>query len=217
VVDEGLKALRLGVVVLLSCGPAPDVRPPVSPATPTQAAPEAFPREEARWPKFHSVRFRLTVPLPDGKTWKIDDHSQPELHAVHDPTRSSLVLSLWNERELMNRARCEERARARGLVPEKLETVEDSATVGPEAFDTRIWVAIRPGTNAEAKVAGHVFAFGAFLRRCLFVHFESEVPSGKDEEVLSSRLALVKVRLVGAIALDLERTTDGAEVPVEKR
>jgi hypothetical protein len=136
---------------------------------------------------------------------------------VHEATRSRLVLATWNERELMNRARCEERARARGLVPADLETVEDSATVGPEAFDTRVWVAVRPGKTAEAPVSGHVFAFGAFIRRCLFVHFESEVPTGKDEEVLSSRLALVKVRLVGALVMDPERTTEDAELPAEKR
>jgi hypothetical protein len=163
----------------------------------------------------------MTVPLPDGKAWRIDDHSQPELHAVHDPTRSRLVVVTWNEHELMNRTRCEERARNRGLVPgdprAPLQTVEDTNTIAPEAFDTRIWVAIRPGKNAEAPVGGHVFAFGSYIRRCLFVHFESEVPSAKDEEVLSSRLALVKVRLVGAIALDPERTTGEAEVPVEKR
>jgi hypothetical protein len=216
--------MRAGAVLALVCACGPGAEPVKAPTTATGAArsgADAFPREETRWPRFHSVRFRLTVPLPDGKAWRIDDHSQPELHAVHDPTRSRLVIYTWNERELMNRARCEDRARDHGLVPgdpkRPLETVEDTSTVGPEAFDTRIWVAVRPGGNAEAPVLGHVFAFGAFIRRCLFVHFESEVPSAKDEEVLSSRLALVKVRLVGAIALDPERVTDGAEVPIEKR
>jgi hypothetical protein len=69
----------------------------------------------------------------------------------------------------------------------------------------------------DAPVGGHIFAFGAFIRQCLFVHFESEVPSAKEEEVLSSRLALVKVRLVGAIALDPKRTSEGAEIPLQKR
>jgi hypothetical protein len=208
-------ALALPFLVA-GCGPNGEtVKPPVLAASAPE--PEAFPREETRWPKFHSVRFRVTLPLPDGKAWKIDDHSQPELNAAHDATRSHLVFSMWNEHDLMNRARCEEKARERGYVPADLATVEDTVTVGPEAFDTRIWVAIKPGANAEAPVKGHVFAFGAFLRRCLFVHFESEVPNGKDEEVLSSRLALVKVRLVGAIALDPERTTEGATVPATKR
>jgi hypothetical protein len=183
----------------------------------TTAPAEAFPREEALWPKFHSIRFRLSVPLPDGKKWKIDDRAQPELHAVHEATHSRLVLYAWNEGELMNRARCEDRARGRGLVADGLATVEDAVTVGPEAFDTRVWVAVKAGKDHESPMVGHVFAFGAFIRRCLFVDFQSEVSSGKDEEILSSRLAVVKVRLLGGLALDAPRTTPDADIPPQKK
>jgi hypothetical protein len=187
-------------------------------ALPVAAPPApAFPQEEAHWPKFHSVRFRLSVPLPDGKAWKIDDHTQPELRAAHEPTRSRLVLYAWSESELMNRSRCEERARSRGLVPEGLTTVEDAVTVGPEAFDTRVWVAVKPGKDRDAPLVGHVFAFGAFIRRCLLVDFQSEVASAKEEEILSSRLAVVKVRLIGGLALDAPRTIPDADLPAEKR
>jgi hypothetical protein len=217
VAHQGLILGGVAVCTLaLACGPAPEPpHVPEAPAASPRAA--AFPKEEARWPRFHSVRFRLSVPLPDGKSWKIDDHAQPELHAVHDETRSRLVVFAWNEAELMNRARCEERARSKGLVPDGLLTVDDAATVGPEAYDTRLWVAVRPGKNAEAPVAGHVFAFGAYIRRCLFVDFQSEVPSGKDEEILSGRLALAKVRMIGGLALDPPRTTPDADIPTEKR
>jgi hypothetical protein len=217
--------IRLGTGLLfalavpaLGCGGAADAgkgaasRPP-----PSRASIVAFPREEARWPKFHSVRFRLSVPLPDGKSWKIDDHSQAELHAAHDATQSRLVLFAWNDSELMNRAKCEERARARGLVPDGLVTVDDDVTVGPEAYDTRVWVTAMPGRDAKAPLLGHVFAFGAFVRRCLFVDFQSEVASGQDGETLSSRLALVKVRLLGGLTLDPPRTTPDADIPPEKR
>jgi hypothetical protein len=215
--------LRLGVrsasacalVSVLGCGPAAEpVRTPVA-ATPIPVV-EAFPKEEARWPKFHSVRFRMSIPLPDGKAWKIDDHAQPELHAAHEPTRSRLVVYAWNETELMNRARCEDKARGRGFVPDGLTTVEDTTTIGPEAYDTRVWVAVKPGKDAQAPLVGHVFAFGAFIRRCLFVDFQSEVPQGRDEEALSNRLALVKVRLLGGLSLDAPRTTPDADIPQEK-
>ncbi len=200
---------------LVGCGPGEPPRAP-APATVVAATPDAFPLDEARWPKFHSLRFRLSVPLPDGKGWKIDDHAQPELHAVHEPTRSRLVLFAWNESELMNRARCEERARNRGLVGDGLTTVDEAVTVGPEAYDTRVWVAVKPGKDKTTPLVGHVFAFGAFIRRCLFVDFQSEVPSGKDEEALSNRLAVVKVRLLGGLSLDAPRTTPDAEIPAEK-
>lgn len=158
----------------------------------------------------------MSVPLPDGKSWKIDDHAQPELHAAHDPTRSRLVLFAWSENELMNRARCEDKARNRGLVADGLSTVDDTVTIGPEAYDTRVWVAVMPGKDARAPVVGHVFAFGAFVRRCLFLDFQSEVASAKEEETLSSRLAVVKVRLLGGLTLDAPRTTPDADIPPEK-
>ena len=205
----------MALVVCAACGLSQEAAR--APAPPVPAHVEAFPKEEARWPKFHSVRFRLSVPLPDGKTWKIDDHAQPELHAVHEPTRSRLVVLAWNEGDLVNRARCEERARSKGLVPDGLVTVEDTTTVGPEAYDTRVWVAVKPGKNAQAPVAGHVIAFGAYIRHCLFLDFQSEVPSAKDEETLSSRLAVAKVRLLGGLALDPPRTTSDADIPTEKR
>ena len=215
--DLRLLALVFAAAATLACGPQPEAPRAPTVAGTAPATLETFPNEEARWPKFHSVRFRLSIPLPDGKTWKIDDHTRPELRATHEPTRSRLTVYAWNESELMNRARCEDRARGKGLVPDDLVTVEDAATVGPEAYDTRIWVAVRPGRDPQAPVVGHVLAFGAFIRHCLFVDFQSEVPSGKDEEVLSSRLAVAKVRLVGGLALDPPRTVPDADVPTEKR
>jgi hypothetical protein len=211
VADEGVKAPLL--LLLAACSPAPEpVRVPTT--TVVEAHPEVFPREEDRWPKFHSVRFRLSVPLPDGKAWKIDDHTRPELTATHDASKSALTLVGWNENELVNRAKCEDRARAKGYVAEgEMQTVEDAPTIGPESYDTRIWVAVKPGKDAAQPVAGHVFAFGAYVRTCLFVHFRTEVPAGRDEEVLSGRLALAKVRLVGGIALDPPRTTPDSTPP----
>jgi hypothetical protein len=207
------------VVLLAACSPAPEpVRAPTTAQNGAETRPEVFPREEAKWPKFHSVRYRLSVPLPDGKAWQIDDHSRAELRAVHDATHSRLTLVASNENELVNRAKCEAKARARGFVPEaEMQTVEDAATIGPEAYDTRLWVAVEPGKESSAPVTGHVFAFGAYVRSCLFVHFETQVPSARDEEVLSGRLALAKIRLVGGIALDPPRTVPDAELPVEKK
>ena len=210
----------LACAAFVACGsPGPVVRAPVT-AGPAARA-QAYPNEDARWPKFHSVRFRLSVPLPDGKAWRIDDHSQPELHASHDATASHLVVWSGSEFDLVNHAACEERARARGLVPEDpkrpLNTVEDTVTIGPAAYDTRLLVAVEPGKDANQPVVGHVFAFGAFIRSCLFVHVWTEVPSAKDEEILSERLALAKVRVVGGITLDPPRTSVDAELPTEKR
>jgi hypothetical protein len=210
----------VGVVALLTLAACAD------PPEPRQAQrgqdlgrptrPPEYIADEGTWAKFHSKRFQVTVPLPDGHAWKIDDHREPQLLAVHPATSSRLNLIATQEENLMNRQRCEERARALGMVPSAaLTTVEDEVHVGPEAYDSRIWVALDPA-RPDGSVEGHVFLFGAFLRRCLLVHLTTSVPSAKDEEVLASRLVIANARIVKAIAVDPLRTTDDAVVPRDK-
>jgi hypothetical protein len=195
------------------CGsPAPPPRAPTETTATTPAAPA-----ESAWGKFHSNRFNLSVPLPDGKKWKIDDHTRPSLYAVNDASTSKLWLAITNEDELVNRQRCEAKARNLGWIPteSKLSTVEDEVTVGPEAYDSRVWVVLDAGRPGGA-IDGHVYLFGGFLRRCLLVHYMTTVASVKEEDVLSSRLALASARVVKGIAIDPPRTTDDAVVPKDK-
>lgn len=215
VVASVLVALALG-----ACGgadrhveSATAVAPP-----PRDARSQPFPDDPRSWGRFHSKRFAMTIPLPDGRAWRIDDHTRPTLMATHPRTGSELVVSTWIEPDLVNRQRCEERARATGLVPEAplstvprtsrepppppLHTVSDEVTVGPDAYDTRLWIAIAPGANESSPITGHVFAFGAYVHKCLFFHFTTEVPGAKDEDVLGDRLATARVRVFGALKLD---------------
>lgn len=174
---------------------------------------------ERSWGKFHSKRYAVTVSLPDGKAWKIDDHKAPELVAVHPPTQSRLSLIATEEVTLMNRQRCEERARRTRFFDLKettLTTVEDEVHVGPEAYDSRVWVSI-DASKADGSVEGHIFLFGAFLRRCLLIHLATSVPSAKDEQVLASRLAIASTRVVKGVALDPLRTTiDAQPIPRDR-
>ncbi len=120
------------------------------------------------------------------------------------------------EDDLVNRQKCETRARELGWVTSTtLTTVEDQTTIGPEAYDSRIWVALdaaKPGGALE----GHVYLFGAFVRRCLLVHVSTKVASAKDEDVLSERLALARARIVRGLTIDPPRVTDDAMVPRDK-
>jgi hypothetical protein len=181
--------------------------------------PPVYVTDASAWGRFHSKRFNLTVPLPDGKAWKIDDHHGPDMVAIHDATSSRFTVRATNEEGLMNRKRCEDRARALGIVPDDAEktftTVADEVWVGPEAYDSRVWVAIeaaKPGGG----VTGHVFLFGSFIRRCLLVHLATTIPSPQQEEVLATRLAVGEEKIVKAIALDAPRTTEDATLPKEK-
>jgi hypothetical protein len=224
---------------LSACAPAADEAAPRVPGpagsdaheVPAKAAPEFA---DGNWGAFHSQRFQLTVPLPEGKAWRIDDHREPELSARHEGTTSRITLSVFREDDLMNRNKCREAAKRRGLVSDEgLSLVADEVTVGPEAYDTRIWIALGgapgaaphgrgkregdpPPAPASGKLVGHLFATGAFLRTCLFFHFVTEVADAKDEAVLSHRLAVARTRILGAIRLDPPRTTWDADAPKEK-
>lgn len=213
-----LGARALFALSLAACGEAPTTRSPHAgaragaPSSHATQAPE-YTRGGGAWGKFYSKRFQLTIPLPDGRAWSIDDHRAPELVAVHAATSSRLTVLVTREEDLMNRQRCEERARARGWVTEPaLTTIDDQVHVGPGAFDSRVWTAIDP-LKEGGGIEGHVYLFGALLRRCLFVHLTTSVPSANDDEALASRLAIGSRRIVKAITLDPPRTTDDAVVP----
>lgn len=199
-----------------SCGDPPAAAPPRAPEATFVPVAARYPADDASWGRYHSKRFLLSFPLPDGKAWKIDDHSRPSLFALHEATSSKVYVIATQEDELVNRQKCEARARDLGWVTStKLTTVEDATTIGPEAYDSRIWVALdaaKPGGALE----GHVYLFGAFIRRCLLIHVSTVVASAKDEDVLSERLALARARIVRGLTIDPPRTTDDATVPRDK-
>ena len=183
-------------------------------SAPAPAA-SAFPEEPHRLLHFHSKRFDLTIPLPDGKAWKIDDHTGDALVATHEGTSSTLTVSvLADPDELMTRQRCEARARQQKLVPAastSMRTVADERTHVMESFDTRVWVAIEPPATPTQPLVGHVFAFGGYIHKCLFFHYASTVSSANGEDVLSSRLAVARTRILGEMKIDAL-----AEVPRQK-
>ena len=155
--------------------PAPTPPPAhVADVPPASRRRRAIPTDDASWGRYHSKRFLLSFPLPDGKAWRIDDHSRPSLFALHEATGSRVSVMTTQEDDLVNRQKCEERARALGWVTSKtLTTVDDQTTIGPEAYDSRIWVALdaaKPGGALE----GHVYLFGAFIRRCLLMHVSTQ-------------------------------------------
>jgi hypothetical protein len=200
-----LRGVALFVLApLAACGGAaspPEAPTSSAPATPATPAVPGFP-DEPKLAHFHSKRFGMSVPLPDGRGWKIDDHSRPELVATHAPTKSKLVVTLFKTDEPMNRQKCEQLARDRKLVADTpLHPIEDSVIIGPESYDTRVLVAITPPAAPGGALVGHVLAFGGVLRSCFFFDFTSEVPSVNDEDALSARLAIARTRVLDGITI----------------
>lgn len=215
------RRLALTALTLVACSDPAAQKPPDAPVDVQikGGKPPAFTTDAEKWGKFHSKRFNVTLNLPDGKAWKIDDHKEADTVAVHDGTMSQIRVRATNEPDLMNRKRCEERARAIGVLSDKtdtnLMTLEDEVWIGPEAYDSRVWVAIEPGRPGGG-VVGHVYLFGSYIRRCLFVHVTTTVPSVKEEETLATRLAVAKEKIVKSMTLDAPRTTEDAELPRDK-
>ncbi len=203
-----------GGVQILSAGCEEEgarVKAPRPPDVAPSPAVQSLPRDPTTFAPFHSKRHMLTVRLPDGKAWRIDDHTAAELRALHTPTSTELWAAIEPAGELVGRAQCEAISRQKGRVPAvELRTLEDHVTVGPEAFDTRIWVALEIGASS---IAGHVFAFGGNLRTCLFFHLRTVVPGIGNEVALSERLAVAKTEIFGRLAIDPPRVTVEADVP----
>ena len=183
-----------------------------APAHPAAAASQAaapaaasFPQDSKPLPRYRSRRLALSLPLPDGRAWRIDDHSQPSLVATHAPTRSRLVVAVFSANELVGRTQCEELARSRKLVPDEearaQRTVEDEVAITQETFDTRVVVTLEPGSGPDRSLGGRVTAFGGFLRKCYAFVYSTEVDDATDEAVLSSRLAFVRARVLGGLEL----------------
>ena len=182
---------------------AASVRSTVVPATSGPPAPIAFADDPRPLPRFHSRRLALWLPLPDGAAWRIDDHTRPELVATHAPTQSRVVVAVFRADTLVGRTECEALARERKLVPiGPLHTLESALVITQDNYDTRIWVAIEPGAGPSSPVAGHVMAFGGFLRKCYVFDFSTRVDAASDEEVLSSRLAFARARILGGLSLE---------------
>jgi hypothetical protein len=207
--SRGTRSLPL-VATLLSlassaqaaCARSPSVVAPVPIAT----GAATFPDDDRPLPRYRSRRLALSLPLPDGRAWHIDDHTDPALVATHAPTRSRLVVSVFSANELVGRRQCEDLARARKLVPEDEpgggRTVEDEVAITQETFDTRVEVTLEPGSGPARSLGGRVMAFGGFLRKCYAFVYSTEVADAADEAVLSSRLALVRARVLGGLELE---------------
>jgi hypothetical protein len=222
VADEGLRrpaAAAIGALLaclgVIGCGGASSGADTAASRRGQEPPARPFPEAPEQWWTYHSVRFRMSIPLPSPRTWKIDDRSHEELVAREASTHSTLTVLSENEPALVNHQLCEARARTLGLVPEgTLQPIEDVLTAVPPAYDTRVSVAIEKGRGAEKKLVGHLFAFGAHVRKCLVVHLATEVASEDDEQALSQRLAIARLRTLGGLKIDeLESVPRGKAPP----
>jgi hypothetical protein len=193
-------ALLLYGCSVVSCA-APG-RPP-SPPPPAGSATAAFGNGTAELVRYHSRRLALSLPLPDGRSWVLDDRCRAELVATHAPTQSAVVVALIRTEAVVGREQCEKLARERALIPNvPLEPIEDVVAVTQGTFDTRIIVGVEPGGDPHSPLTGHVTAFGGFLRKCYVFDFSTRVAGATDAAALSSRLAFARTRILPGLVFD---------------
>jgi hypothetical protein len=124
--------------------------------------------------------------------------------ATLESARSRVTAAVFHTDDLVGRAQCEGLARARGIVPGgSLRTLEDEVSLTQGSFDTRVWVSVDPGDRPGSTLAGHVMAFGGYLRKCFAFVFSTEVAGVAEEPLLSSRLAFARARILGGMRLDV--------------
>ncbi len=188
---RGLIALAIAAI---GCGGATTTNTPALPPVPKTTL------DDAGWGKFHSVRHAIMLPLPDGHSWKIDDHTRPELVAVHAASGTRVTLRLVQDAgELTNRQKCEQKAMEAKFVKDlRVSVVEDQEGIDKDGWDAHVLVAVE---KTPAELVGHVLSFSSSIRKCLWFHFETHAKDGSEEE-LSDRLALARTKVLGELSLD---------------
>jgi hypothetical protein len=188
-------------VFISACGSLPEPAAQVAPAPAEPPSAKTF--DGTAWATFHSKRFELSLRLPDGRAWRIDDHRSPWLRAAHEGTRSKIALRSWREDENVTRAGCY--ARARGWEP-SLPDLEASRLLddGVRPLDSqnaRVVVGLA-GDGETPSVGGFVVAIVGEIRRCLLVAYETEAKGPAAEGEVADRLAIIADRLLPTVKLD---------------
>jgi hypothetical protein len=202
-------------VILVGCagsGAAPAAA--VDPRPLEVEPPASF--QGTRWGTFHSKRFELSLGLPDGSAWKIDDHRSAWLRATHGPTHSSLAVRSWTEDANVTKKACYARARewdarlpdldAGPLIDDKMRKLLGNR-------DARVAVGVLVREGVEPITGGFVVAIIGEVRRCALVVFQTEASGASAQDEVADRLATVSDRVLPSMKLD-QSLTPSREPPL---
>lgn len=198
--------------VLIAAGAALGCSPtaPAKPAAPPPAA--AVQLLDTSWGDFNSKRYQLTVPFPDGKTWRIDDHSSEWLEATH-PSNTLFRARVWFEHDRVTRQACEKRVRF--WVPDlptptgsDVIDERDMADFPAPGFTSHLVVGLATPPGAPASTVGGVaLAIGAFDHKCVVLLFTSMSRGASSAPELASRLEIGS-RMIEGVVLHSDHPPD---------
>jgi hypothetical protein len=211
-VFRGLAGLVPALLVVAACGgPGPAARPPApGPEAPGPPAPAGW--EGGAWGRFRSLRFDVSLALPDGSAWRIDDRRSPWLVAEHPRTESRLRLRAFRDDEPRNWRTCEARARALDPSLPPLDHIVEERSEGLlPTWDAHAWALIRPAPDGSLE--GHYLFVAARIRKCLVAHYVTHARGASAGAVLGARLGDVAERVVGGLRADDELEGPGRTPP----
>jgi hypothetical protein len=160
---------------------------------------------KGKWGKFHSKRFGLWLPLPNGSTWKINDHRTSWLEAIHEPSASVLRLRMYLLPKLVSVNECAAMVREQNpsLPAERREWVlaHKRGSI-PPGFQGRGVVLVQPSEKEPGVVLGHYVLFGVAARKCFALHFQTTAAGSNAERLLGDRLGDVAELLTPRIQVD---------------
>jgi len=162
---------------------------------------------------FHSARFELSLDLPEGKAWRIDDHRTPWLVATHEPTRSTLQARSWVEDKPVAKHRCYERAKQwkTGLPDiDAGQAVSDERRSLDSGLEARIVSGVEV-PEGSPRIGGYVVAVGTAVRKCLVIVYRTEAGRHAGPEAVADRLAVISETVMARVRFD--RTLDYSREP----
>lgn len=177
---------------LVACGGAP-----VEPATPranVRAKPAAVVFGDAPPGEFSSKRFDLRLSLPDGRAWRIDDHSEPYLVASHPLAATELRALRFDllSGEVLTREICWREAVARGVFEQPVQeaSVEDTPSYDGTRDERLLLTVGAHGKDARLRFVS------AGRRGCIALGIRSARVDGDSDETLAERMLLLRQRLL---------------------
>jgi hypothetical protein len=204
------RVVGLAVCVLLACAAAGCAAsrgggdPAPKGARPEDDAGATIAFQAGRAGTFHSARFELSLDLPDGKAWRVDDHRAPWLVATHEPTRSTLKLRSWTEDRVVTKRGCYERARQ---WQQGLPDIDGPGAIGDEVrqLDATVEARLVSGVSVpdgSPDIAGFSVAVGTAVRKCVVIVYETKASRPAGPEAVADRLAVVFETVMAKVRFD---------------
>lgn len=143
------------------------------------------------WSDVASRRFFVAIPLPERRSWRVDDSTTPWLVARQPASSSELLARTWTAQRLVRPAECERQARLwrPDLPAPSDDTTVDARTIAvPADYQTQLVVAVQPHAGG---IDGFALAFGATVGRCYALVYSTSAKGPGAETAVGRRLAII--------------------------